>query len=94
MVLGQPVGYYQTSGAAWQNPGGGFGANCPTWGRKTTCRPTQNGPDQLYPPGWDTSSWNRDASAAAEDYTNAQAASDAGATPVVRRHIGTPMAFT
>ena len=36
------------SGAAWQNPGGGFGANCPTWGRKTTCRPTQNGPDQLY----------------------------------------------
>jgi hypothetical protein len=36
------------SGAAWQNPGGGFGANCPTWGRKTTCRPTQNGPDQLF----------------------------------------------
>jgi len=36
------------SGAAWQNPGGGFGANCPTWGRKATCRPTQNGPDQLY----------------------------------------------
>jgi hypothetical protein len=36
------------SGAAWQNPGGGFGANCPTWGRKTSCRPTQNGPDQLY----------------------------------------------
>lgn len=36
------------SGAAWQNPGGGFGSNCPTWGRKTTCRPTQNGPDQLY----------------------------------------------
>ena len=36
------------SGAAWQNPGGGFGANCPTWGRKTTCLPTQNGPDQLF----------------------------------------------
>jgi hypothetical protein len=36
------------SGAAWQNPGGGFGANCPTWGRKTTCRPTQNGADQLF----------------------------------------------
>ena len=59
------------SGAAWQNPGGGFGANCPTWGRKTTCRPTQNGPDQLYPPGWDPSGWNRDATAADEDYTNA-----------------------
>jgi len=36
------------SGAAWQNPGGGFGANCPTWGRKTTCRPAQNGSDQLF----------------------------------------------
>jgi hypothetical protein len=36
------------SGAAWQNPGGGFGAGCPTWGRKTTCLPTQNGPDQLF----------------------------------------------
>ena len=36
------------SGAAWQNPGGGFGANCPTWGRKTSCLPTQNGPDQLF----------------------------------------------
>jgi hypothetical protein len=36
------------SGAAWQNPGGGFGADCPTWGRKTTCRPTQNGSDQLF----------------------------------------------
>ena len=36
------------SGAAWQNPGGGFGASCPTWGRKTTCLPTQNGPDQLF----------------------------------------------
>jgi hypothetical protein len=35
------------SGAAWQNPGGGF-AVCPTWGRKTTCLPTQNGPDQLF----------------------------------------------
>ena len=35
------------SGAAWQNPGGGF-AVCPAWGRKTTCLPTQNGPDQLF----------------------------------------------
>jgi hypothetical protein len=35
-------------GAAWQNPGGGFGANCLTWGRKTTCLPMQNGPDQLF----------------------------------------------
>jgi hypothetical protein len=36
------------SGAAWQNPGGGFGASCPTWGRKTICLPPQNGSDQLF----------------------------------------------
>ena len=36
------------TGAAWQNPGGGFGMGCLTWGRKTTCLPTQNGPDQLF----------------------------------------------
>ena len=36
------------SGAAWQNPGGGFGMGCLTWDRKTTCLPTQNGPDQLF----------------------------------------------
>jgi hypothetical protein len=36
------------SGAAWQKPGGGFGAGCLTWDRKTTCLPTQNGPDQLF----------------------------------------------
>jgi len=36
------------SGAAWQNPGGGWGDGCLTWGRKTTCLPMQNGPDQLF----------------------------------------------
>jgi hypothetical protein len=40
------------SGAAWQNPGGGFGVGCTTWGRKGpgagTCLTTQNGPDQLF----------------------------------------------
>jgi hypothetical protein len=36
------------SGAAWQNPGGGFGTGCSTWARKTTCLTTQNGPDQLF----------------------------------------------
>lgn len=35
-------------GAAWQNPGGGFGTPCTTWGNKMTCLPTQNGPDQLF----------------------------------------------
>ena len=33
-------------GAAWQNPGGGFGV-CPTWAVKTTCVPT-GGPDQVF----------------------------------------------
>src|SRR5205823_5657085 len=36
------------SGAAWQNPGNGFGTGCTTYGRKPTCLPTQNGPDQLF----------------------------------------------
>ena len=35
------------SGAAWQNPLGGFSFKCLTWGRKTFCLP-QNGPDQLF----------------------------------------------
>ena len=34
-------------GAAWQNPGGGFGV-CPTWTRKPTCIPTAGGPDQVF----------------------------------------------
>src|SRR6266498_1472561 len=35
------------NGAAWQNPGGGFGI-CPTWTRKLICVPTAGGPDQVY----------------------------------------------
>ena len=34
-------------GAAWQNPGGGFGV-CPTWAWKTTCIPITGGPDQVF----------------------------------------------
>ncbi len=34
-------------GAAWRNPGGGFGV-CPTWTRKTTCIPFAGGPDQVF----------------------------------------------
>jgi hypothetical protein len=34
-------------GAAWQNPGGGFGI-CPTWALKTTCIPFTGGPDQVF----------------------------------------------
>jgi hypothetical protein len=36
-------------GGAWQNPEGGWGVGCTSWGRKTTCLPvTQTGPDQLF----------------------------------------------
>jgi hypothetical protein len=36
------------SGAAWINPGGGFGAGCsPNWGRKTTCV-AGSGPDNIF----------------------------------------------
>ena len=35
------------NGAAWQNPGGGFGV-CPTWTLKTTCIPITGGPDQVF----------------------------------------------
>jgi len=93
MVLGQPVGYiklWSSLAKPWRR----------LWGELSYLgpqdylppKPKRAGP--TISPGWDTSSWNRDASAADEDHTNAQAASDAGATPVVRRHIGTPMAFT
>ena len=34
-------------GAAWQNPGGGFGV-CPTWTRKTICIPAALGPDNVF----------------------------------------------
>src|SRR5262249_20831413 len=35
-------------GAAWQNPGRGWGF-CPTWTRKTTCfAPPNSGPDQVF----------------------------------------------
>ena len=42
--------------------------------------PKRAGP--TIPPGWDTSNWNPDATAAAEDYTNAQAAAHASSTPI------------
>ena len=35
------------NGAAWQNPGGGFGV-CPTWALKTTCVQITGGPDQVF----------------------------------------------
>ncbi len=34
--------------SAWQNPGGGFGSPCTSWGVKTTCLPGQVGPDQVF----------------------------------------------
>jgi len=35
-------------GAAWRNPGNGFGSGCAGFGRKLTCLPSQNGPDQMF----------------------------------------------
>jgi hypothetical protein len=34
--------------SAWQNPGGGFGSPCASWGVKTACLPGQVGPDQVF----------------------------------------------
>ena len=47
VVLGQSVSYIELRGSL-AKPGGGFGVGCLTYGRKTTCLPTQNGPDQLF----------------------------------------------
>jgi len=40
---------FQTnSGAAWQNPGDGYGTGCVTWNRKNACMPNQVSPDQVF----------------------------------------------
>src|SRR5437588_138546 len=36
------------SPAAWQNPGGGFGVGCTTWGVRTTCIDDAPAPDQMF----------------------------------------------
>jgi hypothetical protein len=36
------------AGAAWQNPGSGYGTGCITWGRKNVCMPAQEWPDQVF----------------------------------------------
>ncbi|MGE5212868.1 MAG: hypothetical protein ACM3NN_04145 [Nitrospirota bacterium] len=36
------------SGAAWQNPGNGYGTGCVTWNRKNACMPDQVAPDQVF----------------------------------------------
>ena len=37
------------NGAAWRNPGDGFGSGCTDWARKTACLPeTNSGPDQTF----------------------------------------------
>jgi hypothetical protein len=37
------------SGAAWQNPGNGFGTGCVVWIRRVTCAPLQQtAPDQVF----------------------------------------------
>jgi hypothetical protein len=36
------------AGAAWQNPGDGYGTSCITWNRKNACMPDQVWPDQVF----------------------------------------------
>ncbi|HEX4696272.1 MAG TPA: hypothetical protein VH254_01230 [Candidatus Udaeobacter sp.] len=36
------------AGAAWQNPGGGYGTGCVTWNRKSACMADQVWPDQVF----------------------------------------------
>ena len=36
------------AGAAWQNPGDGYGTGCVTWNRKNACMPDQVSPDQVF----------------------------------------------
>ena len=36
------------AGAAWQNPGDGYGTGCTTWNRKNACMPDQVWPDQVF----------------------------------------------
>jgi hypothetical protein len=36
------------AGAAWQNPGDGYGTGCTTWNRKNACMPNQVWPDQVF----------------------------------------------
>jgi hypothetical protein len=36
------------AGAAWQNPGNGYGTGCLTWNRKNACMPDQVWPDQVF----------------------------------------------
>jgi len=36
------------AGAAWQNPGNGYGTGCTSWNRKNVCMPDQLSPDQVF----------------------------------------------
>lgn len=36
------------AGAAWQNPGDGYGTGCVAWERKNACMPDQVWPDQVF----------------------------------------------
>ena len=36
------------AGAAWENPGGGFGVGCITWTRAPTCITGRTAPDQVF----------------------------------------------
>src|SRR3954447_5778687 len=88
MVLGQSAGYiklWSSLAKSWRR----------LWSELSYLGPQDYLPSSpkrlgpVIPRRWYRSGWNRDASAAAADYANTQAASDACATCLVRPHIGT-----
>ena len=86
MVLGQPVGYFKLW-SSLAKPWRRLWGELPYLGPQDYLPPNPKRVGPTIPPDWDTSSWNRDATAADVDHTNGQAASDAGTAPVDRRHI-------
>jgi len=51
------------SGAAWQNPGGGFGVGCLTWGPQNDMPCDTKWAGRTIPLDWDSRRWNSDADA-------------------------------
>src|SRR6478752_1013012 len=79
------------SGAAWQNPGDGYGTGCVTWNRKNACMPDQVSPDQVFslrvcvventPTATPIATWTPTATATATSTAAATATATTTATP-------------
>jgi hypothetical protein len=90
MVLGQQVGYFKLW-SSLAKPWWRLWGELPYLGPQDYLPPNPKRVGPTIPPDWGSIIYTPDA---AEGYANAKAASDAAATPVVRRHIGIQMAFT